>query len=121
MITAAETCDFINEVVCKPSNVKELFEFGNFAGTQISRTEVLILLAAIIPVVVVFFGLRKKSVVPGKLQSAVESIFTFVKDEIALGVIGRGGEKFTPYLVSIFLFILAVSYTHLTLPTIWSV
>jgi F0F1-type ATP synthase membrane subunit a len=106
MITAAETCDFINEVVCKPSNVKELFEFGNFAGTQISRTEVLILLAAIIPVVVVFFGLRKKSVVPGKLQSAVESIFTFVKDEIALGVIGRGGEKFTPYLVSIFLFIL---------------
>ena len=106
MITAAETCDFINEVVCKPSNVKELFEFGNFAGTQISRTEILILLAAIIPVVVVFFGLRKKSVVPGKLQSAVESIFTFVKDEIALGVIGRGGEKFTPYLVSIFLFIL---------------
>ena len=84
MITAAETCDFINEVVYKPSNVKELFEFGNFAGTQISRTEVLILLAAIIPVVVVFFGLRKKSVVPGKLQSAVESIFTFVKNEIAL-------------------------------------
>ncbi len=106
MITAAETCDFIKEVVCKPANVKELFEFGNFAGTQISRTEILILLAAIIPVVVVFFGLRKKSVVPGKLQSAVESIFTFVKDEIALGVIGRGGEKFTPYLVSIFLFIL---------------
>jgi len=95
MITAAETCDFINEVVCKPANVKELFEFGNFAGTQISRTEVLILLAAIIPVVVVFFGLRKKSVVPGKLQSAVESIFTFVKDEIALGVIGRGGEIYS--------------------------
>ena len=108
MITAAETCDFINEVVCKPANVKELFEFGNFAGTQISRTEVLILLAAIIPVVIVFFGLRKKSVVPGKLQSSVESIFTFVKDEIALGVIGRGGEKFTPYLVSIFLFILSL-------------
>ena len=87
MITAAETCDFINEVVCKPANVKELFEFTNFAGTQISRTEVLILLAAIIPVVVVFFGLRKKSVVPGKLQSAVESIFSFVKDEIALVVL----------------------------------
>ncbi len=55
MITAAETCDFVNQVVCKPANVKELFEFTNFAGTQISRTEVLILLAAIIPVVVVFF------------------------------------------------------------------
>ena len=30
MITAAETCDFINEVVCKPANVKDLFEFANF-------------------------------------------------------------------------------------------
>ena len=45
MITAAETCDFINEVVCKPANVKELFEFANFGSSQISRTEVLILLA----------------------------------------------------------------------------
>ena len=41
MITAAETCDFINEVVCKPANVNELFEFSNFAGTEISRTEIL--------------------------------------------------------------------------------
>jgi F-type H+-transporting ATPase subunit a len=106
MITAAETCDFINEVVCKPANVKDLFEFGNFAGTQISRTEILIVLAALIPVVLVFFGLRKKSVVPGKLQSVVETIFSLVKDEIAVGVIGRGGERFTPYLLSIFLFIL---------------
>ena len=106
MITAAETCDFINEVVCKPANVKDLFEFGNFAGTQISRTEILIVLAALIPVVLVFFGLRKKSVVPGKLQSVIETIFSLVKDEIAVGVIGRGGERFTPYLLSIFLFIL---------------
>ena len=40
MITAAETCDFINEVVCKPANVNELFEFTNLAGTEISRTEI---------------------------------------------------------------------------------
>ena len=104
MITAAETCDFINEVVCKPANVKELFEFANFGSSQISRTEVLILLAGLIPVAVMYFGLRKKSTVPGKLQSVVESIFSFVKDEIAVGVIGRGGEKFTPYLISIFIF-----------------
>ena len=75
MITAAETCDFINEVVCKPENVKELFEFANFGASQISRTEILILLAGLIPVAVMYFGLRKKSTVPGKLQSVVESIF----------------------------------------------
>ena len=120
MITAAETCEFATEVVCKPTDVNSLFVFKEFPGwtytlpfewlwdpvLRISRTEVLIIFAALIPVILVFFGLRKKSVVPGKLQSIVESIFTFVKDEIALGVIGRGGEKFTPYLVSIFLFIL---------------
>ena len=80
MITAAETCDFINNVVCKPENVNSLFEFGNFGSSDISRTEILILLAAIIPVVLMFFGLRKKSVVHGIIKSEVESIFTFVKD-----------------------------------------
>ena len=114
MITAAETCDFINNVVCKPENVNSLFEFGNFGSSDISRTEILILLAAIIPVVLMFFGLRKKSVVPGRLQSVVESIFTFVKDEIALGVIGRGGEKFTPYLISVFMFILVGNLFEVT-------
>jgi F-type H+-transporting ATPase subunit a len=114
MITAAETCDFINEVVCKPENVKELFEFANFGASQISRTEILILLAGLIPVAVMYFGLRKKSTVPGKLQSVVESIFSFVKDEIAVGVIGRGGEKFTPYLISIFMFVLVGNLFEVT-------
>ena len=113
MITAAETCDFINEVVCKPANVKELFEFANFGSSQISRTEVLILLAGLIPVALMYFGLRKKSTVPGKLQSVVESIFSFVKDEIAVGVIGRGGEKFTPYLISIFMFSSTTGYIQI--------
>ena len=114
MITAAETCDFINEVVCKPANVKELFEFANFGSSQISRTEILILLAGLIPVAVMYFGLRKKSTVPGKLQSVVESIFSFVKDEIAVGVIGRGGEKFPPYLISIFMFVLVGNLFEVT-------
>ena len=114
MITAAETCDFINEVVCKPANVKELFEFANLGSSQISRTEILILLAGLIPVALMYFGLRKKSTVPGKLQSVVESIFSFVKDEIALGVIGRGGEKFTPYLISIFMFVLVGNLFEVT-------
>jgi hypothetical protein len=60
MITAAETCDFINEVVCKPANVKELFEFANFGSSQISRTEVLILLAGLIPVAVDVLWSSKK-------------------------------------------------------------
>ena len=60
MITAAETCDFINEVVCKPANVKELFEFTNFAGTSDIKNRSFILLAAIIPVVLMFFGIKKK-------------------------------------------------------------
>ena len=114
MITAAETCDFINEVVCKPANVNELFEFANFGTTEISRTEILIVLAGLIPVALMYFGLRKKSTVPGKLQPVVESIFSFIKDEIAVGVIGRGGEKFTPYLISIFMFVLVGNLFEVT-------
>ena len=128
MITAAETCEFATEVVCKPTDVNSLFVFKEFPGwtytlpfewlwdpvLRVSRTEVLILLAALIPVALIYFGLRKKSAVPGKLQSVVESIFSFVKDEIAVGVIGRGGEKFTPYLISIFMFVLVGNLFEVT-------
>ena len=37
-----------------------------------------------------------------------------MKDEIALGVIGRGGEKFTPYLISVFMFILVGNLFEVT-------
>ena len=106
MIVAAESCDIIEGIVCTPSNVNDLFVFKPIfyiGETGISRTHFLILFAAFLVVVFLFVGLRKKSVVPSKMQSIVESLVTLIREDIAMSVIGKGGEAYVPYLLSIFI------------------
>jgi F-type H+-transporting ATPase subunit a len=113
LILAIEECDYINEVVCKPANVLELFEFPALFG-DINRTVFLIALAGLIVIGVLFFAFRKPRLVPSKFQAAVESLVGFVKDEIAIGIIGPEGVKYAPYLLSLFLFILVANLFEVT-------
>jgi F-type H+-transporting ATPase subunit a len=48
----------------------------------------------------------KKSLIPHKFTGFFEIIIVFVRDEIAKLTIGKGYEKFVPYLLTIFFFIL---------------
>jgi F-type H+-transporting ATPase subunit a len=43
--------------------------------------------------------------VPGRMQSLVEVGYLFVRDEIARSIIGKRGDKFVPFLVSLFFFV----------------
>ena len=110
LILASATCDPSTEIICAPENVRELFEFRTpifyLGPLPVTRTVFLILLTAVIVSLVLYFGLRKKSVVPGKFQVIVEAIVSFVKDGIAVDIIGEHGAKFAPWLLSIFLFVL---------------
>ncbi|MDR3665623.1 MAG: F0F1 ATP synthase subunit A [Ignavibacteriaceae bacterium] len=65
-------------------------------------------LAAIILIAVMTFVARsyKKSLIPKKFANFFEIIIVFVRDEIAKPTIGNSYEKFTPYLLSVFFFIL---------------
>jgi F-type H+-transporting ATPase subunit a len=65
-------------------------------------------LASIILIVVMTFVARsyKKSLVPKKFSNFFEIMIVFVRDEIAKPTIGHGYEKFTPYLLTAFFFIL---------------
>jgi F-type H+-transporting ATPase subunit a len=69
------------------------------------------------PVFLVFFSVilistffilasRKASVVPSKLQFAGESIYGFVRNDLARDVIGHEFMRFVPYLFTLFTFIL---------------
>jgi F-type H+-transporting ATPase subunit a len=113
LILAIEECDYVNEVVCKPANVLELFEFPALFG-DINRTVFLIALAALIVIGVLFFAYRKPRLIPSKFQAAVESLVGFVKDEIAVGIIGPEGVKYAPYLLSLFMFILVANLFEVT-------
>ncbi len=105
LILAAASCEPATDIICVPDSVNELFELPFIGG--FNRTMLLMLLAAAIVVAILYFGLRRRAVVPTKFGVAVESIVTYVRDEIAVGIIGpHEGLKYFPYLLALFLFIL---------------
>ena len=117
LILASE-CDVVNEVICAPTDVRDLFEFtdawftiGNF---QFTRTVFLIFLAAFIVVALLYFGLRRNRLVPSKFELTMESTVEFVRDGIGKDVIGPEGSKYVPYLLAIFLFILVGNLFEVT-------
>ncbi len=110
LILASAACDPAVDIICAPANVGELFEFREamfYIGSfPVTRTVFLIFLAGVFAMALLYFGLRKKSLRPGKFQLSIEGLMTFVRDEIAVGIIGPEGIKFFPYLMSLFIFIL---------------
>lgn len=104
LILAASECDPSDQIICTPSSVNDLFELPFLYG--INRTIILNLLAAALVMLFFYLAFRKKSIVPGKLQSLGEMMMSFVRDEIAVGIIGPTGAKYFPYLAAVFFFVL---------------
>ncbi len=106
----AEGCDLTRQTVCAPADVKELFEYRTplfeIAGFPVTRTVVLIFLAAVLIMLLLYFGLRRRARVPGRFGLSVESLMGFVRDEVAIGIIGPEGVRYYPYLFALFIFIL---------------
>lgn len=116
LILAVE-CDVVNEVICAPTDVKELFDLPTvftIGDLAISRTIILIFLAAFIVVALLYFGLRKGSVIPSKFQSIMESLVQFVRKDIAEDIIGPEGVRYAPYLTAMFLFLLVGNLFEIT-------
>lgn len=113
MILAIEECDYVNQPVCAPANVTELFVMPNIFG-QVNRTIILMFLAAFIVVALLYFAYRRPRLVPTKFQAGVDSIVGVIRDDVAVGVIGPEGLKYFPYLLSIFLFILVGNFFEVT-------
>jgi F-type H+-transporting ATPase subunit a len=114
----ASECDVAGEVICAPADVKELFEFHeaifSIGGFGVTRTIFLMFLAAAIVIAILYFGLRSNSLLPSKFETVVESLVQFVRNDIAIGVIGHDGARYVPYLLSIFLFILVGNLFEIT-------
>jgi F-type H+-transporting ATPase subunit a len=109
-IPEAHECDTANEIVCRPHNVVELFEYKealfSIGPFDFTRTVFLMFLAATIVIAALYFAFRKPKVVPGKFGVMMESLVSFVREDVAIGTIGPEGVRYVPYLLSIFLFIL---------------
>ena len=114
VILAAEECD-LTQPVCAPEDVSELFVFDTpLFGTPVNRTMFLFFLAALIVVGIVYFAYRKPTLIRSKFQTAVDALTGFVREDVAIGMIGPEGSKYYPYLLSLFMFILVGNLFEVT-------
>jgi F-type H+-transporting ATPase subunit a len=72
----------------------------------INKVVVLMWISVLLAFGVMYLGGRKKALVPTGLQNVAESAVDFVEDGIVLQTIGPDGLKFTPFLITLFTFIL---------------
>lgn len=103
LLLAAEGVDEISE------DLNALFEFAPFLfdGTYfaLNRVGLLYLLSAVIIFGLLYATLSDAKVVPTRMQTVMESILLFVRNNIAIDVIGPKGARYAPLLVAMFLFI----------------
>ncbi len=78
--------------------------FGNNPYT--TKPVLLVFLSVILISVFFILASRKAAIVPSKLQFAGESIYAFVRNDLARDVIGHEFMRFVPYLFTLFTFIL---------------
>jgi F-type H+-transporting ATPase subunit a len=72
----------------------------------INRVVILMMLASVLCIAFFWAGARRGSLVPKGVQTLAESAYGFVRNEIAIDVIGpKDGPKYANYLVSLFFFI----------------
>jgi F-type H+-transporting ATPase subunit a len=104
------------EIDLSPFGIIHLPEIHLF-GFDISITKhvVFMWLAAIILIFILFKVSKayKKSLIPKGVTNLAETLIIFVRDEIAKPTIGNGFEKFLPYLLTVFFFILTCNFLGL--------
>ena len=74
--------------------------------TWLTKPVLLVFLSVVLISVFFILSSRKAAVVPSKLQFAGESIYGFVRNDLARDVIGHEFMRFVPYLFTLFTFVL---------------
>lgn len=82
---------------------------------SISKHVFFLFFAALVVILMAVSAARKnrKSAVPTGLGNLIEMIVVFIRDEIAVPNMGKGGLKYLPYLLTTFFFILIMNLTGL--------
>lgn len=77
-------------------------------GLEICFNFIIALVAAsvLLYLLLFFVAFRKPTVVPGRLQSLMEMGVSFVREQVALPMLGPAGDRYLPLLVTLFFFIL---------------
>jgi F-type H+-transporting ATPase subunit a len=70
----------------------------------------LVLLSLVLFVVLFFLAFRRAKVVPGKFQALMELGVQFVREQIAIPMLGSSADRYLPLLAAFFFFILIMNF-----------
>jgi F-type H+-transporting ATPase subunit a len=94
--------------------VDELFRWKDiwFDGSPlaINKTVLLVLISSALILIFMFMGSRKMKLQPTGLQNVVEMTYEFVDNGITKDVVGHDAERYTPFLGTLFLWILFLNF-----------
>lgn len=103
-----------------PPTTKD-FLFDCYFSIDLSGIEIcfnfivaLIALSVLVYVLLFFLAFRAPRPVPGRLQSLMELGLAFVREQIAMPMLGPASERFLPLLVTLFFFILFMNLLEVT-------
>jgi F-type H+-transporting ATPase subunit a len=87
-----------------------ILPWGAHDNYWITKITVLVWVTAAILIVFFLASYRKPQLVPTKKQWLAESIYGFVRNNVAVEMIGPRGIRFAPYLTTLFCFILMMNF-----------
>ncbi len=97
--------------------ISALFEFPailDLGPLSINRTILIAWFMTLVAGLIFVVAFRNPQIVPGKLQAACEAIVEFVRENIALEIIGPRGTKFVPLLTTFMVFIFFMNFAKIT-------
>ena len=91
----------------------EIFEWGPLwdgAPSWVTKPTLIVTLSVIIVVGFFWAAFNKPKLVPRGVQNVGEVGYLFVRDQIARPMIGKDGDKWVPFLLSTFFFVLIMNW-----------
>lgn len=116
LTTAMQLLAAEGEPTFNPPTVEHSFFFDKLGdGSVIASVKAMVLLVLGSVLIIGFFvaSARKAAVVPSKFQFMGESIYGFVRNGIAIEVLGQHGKRWAGFLSTLFVFILVMNLWEL--------
>jgi F-type H+-transporting ATPase subunit a len=85
----------------------ELSPVFGFLGKAVgfSQANLFMVVAVLLTMGLLVYGMRQRAIVPGRLQSLAETAYEFVH-ELVTGQVGDEGKRFFPFVFALFMFVL---------------
>ncbi len=74
-------------------------------AVNFSQANLFMVIAVLLTMGLLVYGMRQRAIVPGRLQSLAETSYEFVH-ELVTGQVGDEGKRFFPFVFALFMFVL---------------